>query len=1613
MTSTPSTTTPPTVTSAAVEISLDHPRLIRTDPESIRSFLRRYDQYSTTVLARANQLTKDNLTSEAIRPVELKFCVDAEWLESRIALGFLKEATDYATLTDDQVRAFLDKRCKESKKTVTLEQLDRIVAQKLRTNMGNRDAEARMEDLFTDYHTLLQRSGLGWLIKDNPKIAVYHVLSAIRPQNLADRLTADLSFGEYELRKDFKGFLSHAIDLAKAFQKVDSGPPARTGGGGGSEQPSAGPGRNGGRGGGRGRGRGGGGGRGRGGGGGNTTNDGNNGSSPGGDGNQSGGPICLWEPHRTKGIRHLLKDCSECPAAEKHALLSKHAEERSHGGPAAHTRSKTQTPTLAPATNEPSGTPKTARRLHQPISAHTSPSCPVEVFDGPACHTGVGRCDDGSDETIASPSMAQAAVLKGIGRMTSIAPVRIQVALRDSGEPAAFTFSRVWTVPRLVLKLSAGHMALLNVSLMVADDETACEDILLGLPLLRHLGIDTRTLLERRWQELTNTDCAGIDDPTKQRPAGRLGRLMVARLQSRDEPTTSPLDPDRPRADYFAHQADADPFPDPFLLQTEDPASDDAEARVSIVAMLDKAKANGFPDDHWEELESLVWKHAAEFRTSFSSEPARVEPLRIELMPDAKPVRVKLRNYSASQRAFLQKLVATLTAHGLVYPNPTSKWACAPLLVPKPGPEAWRFTVDLRPVNRYTYRHQYPMPLLEQELPKTAKSKFFANFDFVHSYWQLLLHPDSQESQSIITPDGVISPTRVPHGTTNAVTHLQSSIMMTLPDALKDSLLLWLDDCLLHSPTIPRFLDCIRRFLAYCAEYNWKLHPAKCILFTHSVRWCGRVISAEGIRHDPSSIDSLLSMERPTTGGQLQMFLCAMQWLRSSIPRFQSLVEPLHHFMESVYNHVGRRTKRAVGRVSLHDIGWTPALSDAFAACKDAIAARVTLAHRDESKRLCIYTDASDSHWSGIVTQVPIEDLSKPHAEQPHEPLAFHSGRFSATELGWSTLEKEAYAVLASVERSHWLAACPAGFDLFTDHNNIIFLFDPTAIMPDIGQGTLRKVLRWAVRMSAYNYCCIHIRGEDNIWADLLTRWAIPLTIRRLVSIPPLPTTFHDFVWPTPTSLRASQLQHAASRPASAVLIGNLWHMSDSGPIWVPDEDTDLQLRLAVIAHTGAAGHRGRKATETALTSHYSWTTLSEDIGLFVRSCIHCLSTTGGETVPRPYGPALHGSTPNALLQFDYIEMGLGSTGDKYILMLRDDHSGYTWFYPTDTTSAETAAHALLDWCAAFGAPKQLMSDGPSHFKNDTLRLLAKGLRSPHHFTLPYCPWSNGAIERLGKELLRVARSLLSELQQQPSEWPQLVPLFQSAINNSPSPQRDNVAPITAFTGRPPSPPISTFLQSADSAPVTISAAQRERSFNLDLVVREMDELHPLVEKSLTQQRNRMRVARQKGDLANFREGDYVLVAREQFHEGEKLCLRWRGPRRVTSCMNDYSFQVEDLRNGELQVVHGTRLKFYADDSLDADAILSHVLASETGMLVSRLLRLVEQDDQLCVLVRWKGLEDTEDTLEPLQRVHEDVPQLLAKLLRRKNTNARLRSRACAELGLEEGVCTDPADLRT
>ena len=404
---------------------------------------------------------------------------------------------------------------------------------------------------------------------------------------------------------------------------------------------------------------------------------------------------------------------------------------------------------------------------------------------------------------------------------------------------------------------------MVNITFLVADDGLTDEDLLIGLPVLEHLKLDTRTMLERNCRDLDGMDCSQVGNPTRTSPGGSVSRLMIARLngyQSHKSIHRVRVPADRPRVNYHTARTEEDHFVDPFLL---DPLEIDQhqEIREAEKGLRQTIRNNGILAEDATAIDEVIEEHIDLFRTSFSSgPPAKVRPLRIELTPDARPVKVRLRNYSEEQREFLSDMVAKLVRNGMAFPNPTSAWACAPLLVPKPGPARFRFTVDLRPVNKFTVKHQYPVPNLDHELTKLGGSRYFATFDLSHGYWQFELEPESRSLQSFITPDGIYCPTRVLHGTTNAVTHLQSSLAEIIPDDLKDNILRWLDDILLHNRTVKGLLQPIRTFLGVCVEWNIKLHPAKCVFFARSVRWCGRLVSSKGIRYDPKRMDGLLKI---------------------------------------------------------------------------------------------------------------------------------------------------------------------------------------------------------------------------------------------------------------------------------------------------------------------------------------------------------------------------------------------------------------------------------------------------------------------------------------------------------------------------------------------------------------------------------------------------------------------------------------------------------------------------------------------------------------------------------------------------------------------------------
>lgn len=122
-------------------------------------------------------------------------------------------------------------------------------------------------------------------------------------------------------------------------------------------------------------------------------------------------------------------------------------------------------------------------------------------------------------------------VFKDFGRFEAFEPVTIQVARTAAVKAESFQLSRLSRLPRLVMELPSGHLALTNVFFLVSDAVLASEDMLISIPVLQDLGIALRTLLKRNRAELDTTDCFAVPRSSTSKTCGFLGSFMIAQHQ--------------------------------------------------------------------------------------------------------------------------------------------------------------------------------------------------------------------------------------------------------------------------------------------------------------------------------------------------------------------------------------------------------------------------------------------------------------------------------------------------------------------------------------------------------------------------------------------------------------------------------------------------------------------------------------------------------------------------------------------------------------------------------------------------------------------------------------------------------------------------------------------------------------------------------------------------------------------------------------------------------------------------------------------------------------------------------------------------------------------------
>ena len=170
---------------------------------------------------------------------------------------------------------------------------------------------------------------------------------------------------------------------------------------------------------------------------------------------------------------------------------------------------------------------------------------------------------------------------------------------------------------------------------------------------------------------------------------------------------------------------------------------------------------------------------------------------------------------------------------------------------------------------------------------------------------------------------------------------------------------------------------------------------------------------------------------------------------------------------------------RLLTKLSAHDCEfvWTNQCDISFQMLKDILCSAPILKYPDTSKPYTLYTNASKYGWAGVLTQRHKSTVEGKEITMDY-PVLYVSGLFCGSQLNWTALTKEAYAIYMFIKKSTFY---------LTGHE-ITLRSDHLPLKKFLRKMTLNNMVNnWSTEIESFNINFVHISVKANILADTLT----------------------------------------------------------------------------------------------------------------------------------------------------------------------------------------------------------------------------------------------------------------------------------------------------------------------------------------------------------------------------------------------------------------------------------------------------------------------------------------------------------------------------------------------
>lgn len=697
-----------------------------------------------------------------------------------------------------------------------------------------------------------------------------------------------------------------------------------------------------------------------------------------------------------------------------------------------------------------------------------------------------------------------------------------------------------------------------------------------------------------------------------------------------------------------------------------------------------------------------------------------------------KPKHQKQFPMSEEKHKIIDKIVEDMLKRGLISES-TSPYSSPVIIRPKPNGDH-RLVNDFRYVNTLTEPDGFPMRKIQDVFRLLSEATHLSTIDLEKGFWQVPLRERDKKFSAFRTRKGHYHYNVMPQGMKNSPATFQR-LMNKVLKGMDAYVFVYQDDILIFSKSFDEHVMHINNVLERLRKANLTIQSQKCQFGRDKVKFLGHIISSNGIERNPDKVAAILNIPPPTNRKQLRKFLGAVGWFRHFLREMAIIAQPLYELLTPKKKYK-----------------WTDAAQTAFIKLKEVVSEEVILHHPNFNKPFLVRTDAANTGVGAVLLQEDDNNTER--------PVCFASKTLNSAQQNYSAVEKECYAIIFALEKfAEYLDGTT--FSIQTDNQAVTYL--------NKMKNTNSRLMRWAWKIQEWCPSITHIKGRDNVIADLLSRNPLePELEEDRISALTLTCNLDKSTLKKEQKKDPACRQQLLANPDQFCEVGEIIYKKLKNDKLVPYIPKTLRSTILHSLHDAPhAGHLGVDKTFKKLKSCAFFKGMKPFVKEYIKTCDLCQRNK----YDNKSAAGLMGIKPITdswkTVYVDLMGPYITSHPNRYayLLVAVDSFSKFVELHPLRESTSKCIGEVMeKQLFCRYGSPQRIVTDNATSFKCGLMEQLCKAWGVSHSFSSAYHPQTNLS-ERVNRVIKPMIRTYLDGKPH--TKWPDQIPFLQLAINTS------------------------------------------------------------------------------------------------------------------------------------------------------------------------------------------------------------------------------------------------------